>query len=162
MPSSVVVFKWGAVLAAAVLWGCAAVPVEPLPALSEGASAELLVYRTPSFVAGGVTAAVGSAGKAFAHLDNADYVVARLAPGDREVFVQARSAKPTLLRLSLRAGARTCVRVAPDFSAQAKAMSAGALTSTGYAFVADTVACPTAAGLAGYKAKEVRYAGSGP
>ncbi|MGI9217780.1 MAG: hypothetical protein ACR2JA_12385, partial [Hydrogenophaga sp.] len=97
MSSSVVGFKWVAVLAAASLWACAAVPVEPLPALPEGASAELLVYRVPSFAAGGVTAAVGTAGKAFAHLDSGDYAVARLAPGERQVFVQARSGTPTLL-----------------------------------------------------------------
>lgn len=144
-------------LAAASLCGCASMPVEPLARPAPGASAELLVYRVSTFAAGGVTAAVGTAGHAFAHLDNGEYLIAQMTPGEREIFVRARSAAPNTLRMSLRPGERTCVRVVADIGALATALSASTLPSSGYRFQADVVPCPTAAGLAAYKAVQIPY-----
>ncbi len=145
-------------LAPAFLWGCMSMPVEPLARPAGGTSAELLVYRVSSFAAGGVTAAVGTAGQAFAHLDNGEYLIAQMAPGERDIFIRARSAAPNTLRLSLRPGERVCVRVVADIGALATSMSTSSLTSTGYRFQAHVVHCPTAAGLAAYAPVQIRYA----
>lgn len=147
----------GIVFAVASLAGCASQPVVAISKPSPSARAEVLVFRESSFIAGGVSLAVGTNGAAFASLSNSDYVVAELAPGDREVFVQARSAEPTRVQVKLQHGARTCLRTSASPSTVAKVAVPIALIATGYHFYLDEVPCPSSEELAKYKRIPVSY-----
>jgi|GEM_PF-1683416 len=145
-------------IAAALLAGCASQPVVPIAKPSPSARAELLIFRDASFIAGGVSLAVGTGASAFASLSNGDYVIAAFPPGDREVFVQARTAQPTRLQVKLQHGARVCLRTSASPSTLAKAAVPVALIATGYHFYLDEVPCPTTEGLAKYQLIPVTYA----
>ncbi|MFG6468006.1 hypothetical protein [Roseateles sp. BYS87W] len=155
MPRSRVLFLS---VALAGLAGCAGQPLVALPTPSPEARAEVLVYRESAFIAGGVSLAVGSPGGAFAALSNADYVVAGMAAGVREIFVQARSAEPTRVTVNLQPGARVCLRTSASPSTLAKVLVPVTLIATGYHFYLDEVPCPSADVLANYKRVPVTYA----
>ena len=144
---------------AVALAGCSSLPVVAIPKPSASARAEVLVFREPSFIAGAVSLAVGTNGAAFASLSNSDYVVAELPPGEQEVFVQARTAEPTRVRVSLKHDTRTCLRTSASSSTVAKVAIPVALMATGYHFYLDEVPCPSAEELAKYKLVPVSYAG---
>jgi len=143
---------------AAVLVGCASQPVVAIPKPSPSARAEVLVFRESSFIAGGVSLAVGTNGAAFASLSNSDYVVADMSPGEQEIFVQARTAEPTRVKVKLQHGSRTCLRTSASPSTVAKVAVPIALIATGYHFYLDEVPCPSPAELAKYKLLSVSYA----
>lgn len=145
-------------LAAALLVGCAGQMVVAIPKPLPSARAEVLVFRDSSFIAGGVSLAVGTGGTAFASLSNSDYVIAEFSPGERDVFVQARTANPTKLQVKLQHGSRVCLRTSASPSTLAKVAVPFALIATGYHFYLDEVHCPTVAELAKYKLIAVPYA----
>ncbi|XHS78307.1 hypothetical protein ACFJGW_21760 [Burkholderiaceae bacterium UC74_6] len=144
-------------LAIASLAGCASQPVVAIPEPPSSARAEVLVFRESSFIAGAVSLAIGTNGAAFASLSNSDYVVAELVPGDREIFVQARSAEPTKVQLKLQHGSRVCLRTSASPSTVAKVVVPVTLIATGYHFYLDEVPCPSAEVLAKYKLIPVSY-----
>jgi hypothetical protein len=148
------------VLALASLPGCSSLPVVSMPRPSATAQAEVLVYRESSFIAGGVSLAVGTGSAAFASISNSEYVVANLPSGDRDVFVQARTAEPTRVQLKLRHGTRTCLRTSSSPSTIAKVVVPITLMATGYHFYLDEVPCPSTEQLSKYKQVFVTYAGN--
>jgi hypothetical protein len=143
----------------ASLAGCASQPVVAIPKPSASARAEVLVYRESSFIAGGVSLAVGTSGTAFASLSNSDYVVAEMSPGEREIYVQARSAEPTRVQVKLQHGSRTCLRTSASPSTVAKVAIPITLIATGYHFYLDEVPCPSTEELSKYKLLPVSYVG---
>lgn len=144
-------------LAAASLAGCASQPVVAISKPAPTASAEVLVFRESSFIAGGVSLAVGTNGVAFASLSNSDYVVAEVSPGALEVFVQARTAQPTRVQVKPQHGARTCLRTSASPSTLAKTAIPITLIATGYHFYLDEVPCPSVEELAKYQRIPVTY-----
>jgi len=129
-----------------LLASCSSMPLFPLPRTEAGQGAQVLVYRSPAFAAGGVSLTVGVDGKAFAHLSQSEYVIADLAPGERSLFVRARTGIPTTYPLSLVRGQRACLEASPEGrDIFAQAFSGGAvLRSEGYAFYIVPITCPTA------------------
>ena len=146
--------------AAALFVGCASQSVVAIPKPSPSARAEVLVFRDSSFIAAGVSLAVGTGSTAFAALSNLDYVIAEFSPGEREIFVQARTANPTRVQVKLQHGSRVCLRTSASPSTLAKVAVPVALIATGYHFYLDEVPCPTDAELAKYKLIAVPYAAS--
>lgn len=139
------------------LAGCASQPIVAIPKPPPSARAEVVVFRESSLIAGGVSLAVGANGSAFAALSNSDYVVADMAPGEREIFVQARSAEPTRVQVKLQHGSRVCLRTSASPSTVAKVAVPIVLIATGYHFYLDEVPCPSAEELAKYKLIPVSY-----
>lgn len=109
-------------------------------------------------MAGGVSLAVGTGGSAFASLSNSDYVIADISPGEREIFVQARTAEPTKIQVKLKHGSRVCLRTSASPGTLAKVAVPITLILTGYHFYLDEVPCPSAEELAKYKLVPVSYA----
>ena len=145
------------VLSIVTLAGCASTPVQPLARPSSDMRGELVVYRESAFAAGAVGLTVGASGSAFAVLGNSEKVTALLPTGDHEVFVQARSAEPTKVRVNLRNGGRVCLRTSSSPSTYAKVLVPITLITTGYHFYLDQVPCPTEEDLAKYKDVPVAY-----
>lgn len=145
-------------LVAASLVACASQPIVAIPKPSPSAQGEILVFRESSFIAGGVSLAVGTDGAAFASLSNSEYAIANLSSGEREIFVQARTAEPTRLQFKLQHGSRICLRTSASPGTFAKAAVPIALIATGYHFYLDKVPCPSAEELAKYKSVPVTYA----
>ena len=146
------------VSAFASLAGCASQPIVALPKPSALAQAEVLVFRESSFIAGGVSLAVGTGTAAFASLSNSDYVIVNVPSGERDIFVQARTAEPTRLQLKLQHGSRVCLRTSASPSTIAKVALPIALIATGYHFYLDEVPCPSSEELAKYSKVTVAYA----
>jgi hypothetical protein len=146
------------VLGAAALAGCAGQPITALERPSASAKAEVVVFRESSFIAGGVSLTVGTGNAAFASLANDEYVSVELPTGERDVFVRARSAEPTRIRLRLQPASRVCLRTSASSNTIAKTLFPVALMTTGYEFQLDEVACPSTAELARYKPVQVTYA----
>jgi hypothetical protein len=88
----------------ALTTGCTSLPLSALPELRADQSAEILVFRNSSFNAGLVSLTVGTGDKAFARLENDEYVRVQLPAGDVDLFVQARSAEPTRVKVSTKPG----------------------------------------------------------
>lgn len=145
-------------LALALLAGCASVPVVPLPRPADSARSEVLIYRESSFIASGVGLTVGTGAQAFAVLANSEYVQVSLPAGTQDIYVQARTAKPTRVALNLSHGARACLRTSASPSTAAKVLVPITLIATGYHFYLDEVPCPSADMLAKYKVVPVSYA----
>ena len=150
---------FGTSIAIALLAGCASQPMVAIQKPYPSARAEVLIFRESSFIAGGVSLAVGTGGAAFAALSNSDYVIAEFPPGEREVFVQARTAKPTQVQVKLQHGSRVCLRTSASPSTLAKVAVPVALIATGYHFYLDEVPCPPPEGLSKYRLIPVSYAG---
>lgn len=146
-----------AAFSALLLAGCASQPIVAIQKPSASAQTEVLVYRESSFIAGGVSLAVGTGSSAFASLSNAEYVLVNLPAGERDVFVQARSAEATRVRLNLQHGSRVCLRTSSSPSTVAKVALPITLAVTGYHFYLDVVPCPTAEVLSKYKQVAVAY-----
>ena len=125
-----------------VLVGCAEVPLKPLRIPAERNSGTVIVFRESAFAAGGVTLTVGLKDAAFALLRNSEKVTARLAVGEHEFFVQARSAEATRLRAHVKAGGVLCLRTSSSPSTYAKTLLPPLLMITGYHFYLDEVTCP--------------------
>jgi len=145
-------------VAASFLAGCASRPIVAIPKPPAGSSAEFIVYRESSFIAGGVGLAVGTGKSAFAVLSNLEYVSIQLPAGAQDIFVQARTADPTRVALDLKAGSRVCLRTSSSPSAIAKAAMPIALITSGYHFYLDVVPCPSVEDLGKYKQVPVAYA----
>ena len=146
--------------ALALLTGCASQPLVAIPRPAATAQAEVLIFRESAFIAGGVSLAVGTGASAFAFISNSEYVSALLPVGEHEVFVQARAAEPTKVRLTLLHGSRTCLRTSSSSSTVAKVAVPILLIATGYHFFLDEVPCPSAEELVKYKQVSVNYAPS--
>lgn len=117
----------------------------------------MLVYREFALTAGGVGLAVGTGKSAFAYLSNSEYVVAELNQGEHEIFVQARSAEPSKVRVVLKAGDRVCLRTSASLGTLAKVVIPIALIATGYHFHLDEVPCLPTSELAKYKEVAITY-----
>lgn len=118
---------------------------------------EVIVYRESAFAAGGVGLAVGANGKAFAMIGNSEKVRVALPAGQHEVFVQARSAEPSRVRIEVRKAAVVCLRTSASPGTYAKALLPIALMATGYHFYLDEVPCPALTELSQYKDVPVSY-----
>lgn len=148
------------------LSGCMSMPVESLKKPAPEKAAELLITRSPSFFAGGVTAAVGTQYKAFVHLDNREYAIIQLPAGDHEIFVRARTAAPISLDVTLKAGQRTCMRIrADDADTASKTIGLlarirpGSLLTEGYFFIPYLIDCPEDEKFfSAYKQVKIQYA----
>lgn len=140
-----------------LLAGCASNPVFPLARPPKDLQVEVVVFRESAFAAGGVALTVGVDGKAFANLGNGEKVRVQLPAGEREVFVQARSAEPTRLKVILAKGATICLRTSSSSSTYAKAVVPISLMATGYHFYLDLVPCPADDAMAGYRDVAVTY-----
>lgn len=141
-----------------LLSGCASQPIVAIPKPSPDAQAEVTVFRESSFIAGGVSLAVGAGTVAFASIGNSEFVTAFLPVGEQEIFVQARTAEPTKVRLTLRHGSRTCLRTSSSPSTLAKVVIPITLIASGYHFYLDEVPCPTSEEFSKYKQIPVSYA----
>lgn len=148
------IFTFVAILS---LIGCASTPVSSLPRPTDDAQGEVLVFRESAFAAGGVGLTIGVDGVAYANISNAEKVRAMLTAGDHEIFVQARSAEPTKVRISLPKGSVVCLRTSSSPSTYAKVVVPLVLIATGYHFYLDQVPCPTASELAKYTNVPVTY-----
>lgn len=137
--------------------GCASNPVFPLAKPSKELQAELVVFRESAFAAGGVAATVGVNGKAFVNLSNDEKAQVLLLPGEHEIYVQARSAEATRLRVSLTKGETLCLRTSASPSTYAKVVIPITLIATGYHFYLDKVPCPSDDVIAKYKKIAVTY-----
>lgn len=140
------------------LVGCSSLPIVAISKPSPLAQGEVLIFRESSFIAGGVSLVVGTGTKAFASIDNSEYVTANLSAGEQDIFVQARTADPTRLRLTLRNGSRICLRTSSSPSTLAKVAIPITLMITGYHFYLDEVSCPSTEVLSKYKQVPVTYA----
>ncbi|MEJ6006173.1 hypothetical protein WG899_11485 [Paucibacter sp. AS339] len=149
-------------VACLLMTSCSSMPLFPLPQTEDGQRAQVLVYRSPAFAAGGVSLTVGVDGKAFAYLSQSEYVIADLAPGERSLFVRARTGVPTTYPLSLVRGQRACLKATPESEdIFHQAFSGGAvLRSEGYAFYIVPITCPTADRLGQLTRVSVSYAAS--
>ena len=143
--------------AALLLPGCSAMPVAPLPRTPPDGAGEVLVFREPAFLAGGLTLAVGAGATAFANIGNGEQVVAELPVGDHEIFVRTWTAEPTKLRIKIQPGARVCLRTTANPDKAARAVVPVVLMTTDYSFYLDPVPCPAAGELARYKLVPVTY-----
>lgn len=144
-------------LLTATLVGCASAPVLPLSRPSPEIAGEVLVYREPAFAAGAVGLAVGRAGSAFAVLGNSEKVRALVPAGENEIFVRARSAEPTKLRVNVKPGTTVCLRTSSSPGTYAKVLVPITLMVTGYHFYLDEVPCPITSDLAKYRDVLVTY-----
>lgn len=148
----------------AALAGCASAPsLTPPPdkVLSKpvnDAVATMIVFRESAMAARFVGLTVGVNGKPFANLDNAEKLRVSLpANEEQKVFVQARQAKPTELKLTLEPGAVVCLHTQADGDAFVKALIPLALMQSGYGFSLKQVPCPPDSDLASYKEVPVNY-----
>lgn len=148
------IFAFVAILS---LIGCASTPVSSLPRPSADSQGEVLVFRESAFAAGGVGLTVGVGNVAYANIGNAEKVRAMLSAGGHEIFVQARSADPTKVRISLPKGSVVCLRTSSSPSTYAKVAVPVVLMVTGYHFYLDQVPCPSASELAKYTDVPVAY-----
>lgn len=139
------------------LAGCASRPITAIPKPSPSAQAEVVVFREYSFIAGAVSLTVGTGALAFATISNTEYVSVSLPTGEQDIFVQARTADPTRLRLTLQPSSRICLRTSASPSTLAKVLVPVTLMASGYHFYLDEVTCPTAEELAKYKQVLVTY-----
>jgi hypothetical protein len=140
-----------------VVSGCSTVPVTPLARPATSNQAEVIVFRESSFIGGGVSLAVGKGDAAFAKIDNSEYVQVLLPEGKHEIFVRARSAEPTKLKVSFERGARVCLRTSSSPGTVAKVIIPITLVATGYHFYLDQVPCPTTEELSKYTLVPVSY-----
>jgi hypothetical protein len=108
-------------------------------------------------VAGGVALKVGSGASAFANLENSEKVRAMFPAGEHEIFVQARSAEPTKVRITVEKTVPVCLRTSANPNTYAKVVIPITLILTGYHFYLDQVPCPPPAELAKYKDVPVTY-----
>lgn len=145
-------------MALASLAGCASQPLTALPKPSPTAQAEVVIFRESSFIAGGVSLTVGTGISAFAYISNSEYVSVNLPTGEQEIFVRARSADPTRVRLTLQPSSRVCLRTSASHSTLTKVLVPVTLMASGYHFYLDEVPCPSAEELAKYKQVFVAYA----
>jgi len=139
------------------LLGCSAMPIAPLSRTPPDGAGEVIVFREPAFLAGGLTLAVGVDATAFANIGNGEQVVAALPVGDHEIFVRTWTAEPTKLRIKVQPGARLCLRTTANPSTAAKVVVPVVLMTTDYRFFLDPVPCPAAGELAKYKLVPVTY-----
>jgi len=144
-------------IAAVALAGCASGPVSPLSRPSPESQGEVIVFRESAFVAGGVALKVGSGASPFANLENSEKVRAMFPAGEHEIFVQARSADPTKVRITVEKSAPVCLRTSANPNTYAKVVIPVTLISTGYHFYLDQVPCPPPDELAKYKDVPVTY-----
>lgn len=142
----------------AAIAGCASQPITSIPRPASDNQGEVIVYRESSFIAGMVSLTVGVGNDAIASVDNTEYVRILLPPGEHEIFVRARSADPTRLRITVSKNGRVCLRTSASSSALAKAIVPITLIATGYHFYLDELPCPNDADLQQYKAIPVVYA----
>lgn len=141
-----------------VLSGCASQPIAPVARPSADNQGEVVIYRESSFIAGMVGLAVGADSNAFAAIENSEYVRVLLPPGQHEIFVRARTAEPTWLKISLSRDGRVCLRTSASPGTLAKIVIPVTLIATGYHFYLDEVPCPGNAELEKYKLVPVNYA----
>ncbi len=144
-------------IAAVALAGCASVPVSPLSRPSPESQGEIVVFRESAFAAGGVALKVGSGTTTFAILENSEIVRAMFPVGEHEISVQARSADPSKVRITLEKSARVCLRTSANPNTYAKVVIPVTLMLTGYHFYLDQVPCPSPDELAKYKDVPVTY-----
>jgi hypothetical protein len=145
------------VLMAVVLSACASAPVKPLPRPAAAEQGDVIVYRESAFAAGGVALSVGAGDSAFASISNSEKARATFSVGDQVIYVQARSAEPTKLKVTVRKGTAVCLRTSASPSTYAKAAVPIVLMVTGYHFYLDELPCPPAEELAKYKDVPVAY-----
>jgi hypothetical protein len=145
------------VFSVVLLSGCASNPIFPLARPVPAEQAEVIVYRESSFIAGAVAVTVGVDGKAFANVANGDNVRVLLPIGDREIYVQARNATPSKVKLRLAPAATVCLRTSSSAGTVAKVVVPITLIITGYHFYLDEVPCPEQAQLDKYKDTPVAY-----
>jgi hypothetical protein len=142
---------------ASLVAACASAPIMPLPRPAPDAKGEVIVYRESAFAAGGVNLSVGSGNVAFASIANSEKVRATLSIGEHEIFVQARNAEPTRVRVTIRKEGLVCLRTSSSPSTYAKVAIPVTLILTGYHFYLDEVPCPQTAELSKYKDVLVSY-----
>jgi len=140
-----------------LLAACTTAPVVPLPRPSPEAKGEVVVYREAAFAAGGVALSIGSGSSAFALLANSEKVRAAFPVGKHEIYVQAGSAEPTKVRVTVQKGSVSCLRTSSSPSTYAKVVVPIVLIATGYHFYLDEVPCPPEGELSKYKDVPVSY-----
>ena len=145
------------VLVSLMLDGCASAPILPLPRPAANTGGEVVVFRQHALAAGGVDLAVGADDKAFALLSNDEKTRALLPVGEHEIYVRARSAEPTKVRVMVKMGSTVCLRTSADPNTFIKALVPITLIATGYHFFLDEVPCPPQAELARYRDVLVTY-----
>lgn len=145
------------VTAVVTLAGCASAPLMPLTRPNVDSQGEIVVFREYAFAAGGVGLTVGANNAAFASLGNTEKVRAFLPLGSHDLFVQARAAEPTTLKVNIQPGSLVCLRASANPSTYAKVVIPITLMVTGYHFYLDEVACPSTQELAKYKDVQVTY-----
>ena len=140
-----------------LICGCASNPTFPLVKPVPDTQSQLIVYRESSFIAGGVGLTVGTNNRAFATVSNGDKVAVMLPAGEHEVYVQARSAEPTKVKIKLTQGSTICMRTSSSSSTLAKLVIPVLLIATGYHFYLDEVPCPSSTELGKYGETPVTY-----
>ena len=140
-----------------LLTGCASVPlVQPrMPDASN--RAEVVIFRESAFNAGGVGVSFGADEQAFVTLGNSEYASIFIPPGTYKFFVRARSADPTTLSQTLKAGDRRCLRTVADPSNLAKVVIPIVMMASGYGFLLEELPCPSGDQLAKYSRVDVEY-----
>ena len=147
-----------ALVMTAALTGCASAPIVNPPLPDAANRAEVLVLRERAFNAGGVGLAFGVEARAHVTLGNGDYTSLFVAPGTHRFFVQARSAEPGVVSLTLKPGEKRCLRTSPDVGNLARTALPIAMMATGYLFGVEERPCPTPEELSKYSRVEVEYA----
>ena len=144
-------------LAVPLLASCASAPVLSLPRPPTDAQGRIIVFRESSFIAGSVSLAVGVNSQAFALVSNSEKVSAVLPVGRHEVFVQARSAEPTRVRVNVASGSTVCLRTIARSSTLVRVLVPITLMASGYEFLLEEVKCPSTDQLTRFKDVVVTY-----
>ncbi len=100
---------------------------------------------------------MGANNAAFASVSNTEKVRALFPVGSHELFVQARTAEPTRLKVNIQKGSLVCLRASASPNTYAKVVIPIALIATGYHFYLDEVPCPSTQELAKYKDVQITY-----
>ncbi len=133
--------------------GCASVSTHPIK-LTEGVpQADLLVFREPAFLAGGMGLYFGESDKYFFVLDNSQYYRIKINSG-RHIFQAKAHASPAFdLEVDAKAESTICIKgkANPTVAGAVLIPFLGNMVSS---FMLEQVDCPNDDALKAYKLKE--------
>ncbi len=135
------------------LASCASISVQPITLTEGKPQAELLVFREPAFLAGGMGLYFGESEKYFFVLDNAQYSRIKINAG-RYIFQAKAHASPAFeLEVDAKAESTTCIKgkANPTVAGAVLIPFLGNMISS---FMLEQVDCPNDDALKAYKLKE--------
>lgn len=146
------------ILVSASTTGCVPLKVARLPKPTPEVSAEVLIFREWELSASGIRAQVGVDGKTYCSLGTSQYSTFNLSAGDHEFFVRSAGGEPSVLKVSLGAGTRTCMLASPNPTNYGKALTPlGIAYAFGQTFLLTGATCPSAEVLPSLEAVSVEY-----